>query len=181
MAFCTFDHLKVPLWDQAMGLYHQAFSHGRKPDAVIRSMFDKRMSFLHLETAGPDVNAMAITGLIPKADLLLIDYLAVRKDMRGRGTGQRFVGDILSWARDERKLSGVILEAEAENIPENEARIRFWERCGFVLTEYVHQYVWVPEPYRAMYCSFGPSFRVSDQGESLFDYIGDFHKNAFRR
>jgi GNAT superfamily N-acetyltransferase len=181
MAFRTFDHLEVPLSDQALELYHQAFSHGRKPDAVIRSMFDKRMSFLHLETEGPIVTAMAISGIIPKAQLLLVDYLAVREDMRGRGAGQSFVGEILRWARDDRKLKGVILEAEAEKNPENEARIRFWQHCGFVLTDYVHQYIWVPEPYRAMYCPFDPGFRVSDNGESLFDYIGDFHKNAFRR
>lgn len=181
MTFSTLERMDDDTWGQAQTLYHAAFPHGRKPDAVIRSMFDKRMSYLHLETEGSALAAMAITGIIRRPGLLLVDYLTVREDLRGRGVGARFVGDILLWAREKKKFKGVILEAEADQGPENLARIRFWERCGFVLTEYVHQYIWVPEPYQAMYLSFDPKFGVHDDGESLFDYIGEFHKKAFRR
>jgi GNAT superfamily N-acetyltransferase len=182
MAFRTFDDLNPPHGPQALALYHQAFPQaGRKPDSIIAGMFSKRMCFLQTESTDGEVTAMAVTGVIPQGNVLLIDYLAVREERRGEGVGRQFVLDLAAWARDELKLRGIILEAEADPGSENEERILFWRRCGFVLTDYVHKYIWVPETYRAMYLPFDKAFRVSDSGESLFQYIEWFHKKAFTR
>jgi GNAT superfamily N-acetyltransferase len=180
MTFRTYDHLDVPDWKQAMELYIQAFP-SRKADNIITGMFAKRISWLHTEATSGEVSAMAITGLIPEEKWLLIDYLAVRTEKRGQGIGRQFVRDLADWARNERKLSGLLLEAEADPGSENANRIRFWERCGFILTEYVHHYIWVPETYRAMYLPFGSDFRLKDRGESLFRCIESFHKKSFTR
>jgi GNAT superfamily N-acetyltransferase len=179
MQFNTYDHINIPQWLQAQRLYHQAFPKGRKPDSIISSMFAKRMSFLHTMTIDSDLAAMAITGDLQKANVLLIDYLAVDPDQRGQGLGLKFVNAIKHWAYEGKKLSGVIVEVESEPTQENESRIRFWQRCGFTWTEYVHHYIWVPEPYRALYASFDEKPNFPTNGETLFRLISDFHKRAF--
>ncbi|WP_123040210.1 GNAT family N-acetyltransferase [Cohnella candidum] len=183
MAFHTYDGLDSPYGRQAMELYDEAFPReGRKPDHIIAGMFAKKLSRLHVEVDGGEVSAMAIDGLLPESDWLVIDYLAVRKGKRGQGIGRTFVRELESWARSgERKLAGLLLEAEADPGQENVDRVRFWESCGFIATEYVHHYIWVPETYRAMYLPFDPDFQPSDRGESLFRHIERFHKKAFTR
>jgi len=186
MEIRTYRHIDTPDWPLALSLYHQAFpAPGRKPDAILAGMFAKGMSGLHTVHAddGSGLAAMAITGAIPNADLLLIDYIAVRKPLQGKGIGRQFVRRIAEWARDELRLSGILLEAEAEPGAQHERRIRFWEQCGFVLTEYVHHYRWVPETYRAMYLPFNARLpeEAEDGGRTLFRYIEAFHKQAFAK
>lgn len=183
--YSTYSHVDTPEWPEALALYHRSFPAGRKPDAIVTGMFAKGMSELHVATeeGSGELAAMAISGVIPAAGLLLIDYLAVRERLRDRGIGRQFVRHIADWARDERGLSGLLIEAEAEPGADNERRVRFWERCGFVLTDYVHRYKWVPETYRAMYLPFGNdvSERARDGGRALFRHIEAFHKQAFAR
>ncbi len=185
--FRTSTHLDKPDWPAALALYHRSFPEGRKPDAIVAGMFAKGMSELHTATveSSGELAAMAVTGVIPAAGLLLIDYLAVQEHLRGNGIGRLFVHYIADWARVEMRLSGMLLEAEAEPGADNERRIRFWERCGFVLTDYVHRYKWVPETYRAMYMPFGDGMslraQAQDGGRSLFRHIEAFHKQAFAR
>jgi GNAT superfamily N-acetyltransferase len=182
MKFHTYDHLSTSDWKPALDLYHQAFPKpGRKPDPIIVGMFTKKLSFLHTVSEGDNLAAMAVTGLIPEAGLLLIDYLTVRDNLRGQGIGRQLVRDITAWAKDEKHLSGILLEAEAESGQANAERIQFWESCGFTLTEYVHKYIWVPETYQAMYVSFGSEFAVKDQGQALFRHIESYHKKAFQK
>ncbi|MFC5650239.1 GNAT family N-acetyltransferase [Paenibacillus solisilvae] len=181
----TMDVLDEMWWPKARGLYHEAFPHGRKPDSIIAAMFERKMSYLHLIVQGEIVIAMAITGRTgPSKSLLLIDYLAVREDCRGQGLGKDLVEEIKLWAEAKRghSLSGMIVEVESEETPENRKRILFWEKCGFTVTDYVHTYIWVPEPYRAMYMKLeggGPAFHTD--GESLFKHITSFHNQAFRK
>lgn len=182
MIFHTYDHLNTSDWKPALNLYHQAFPKpGRKPDPIIMGMFTKKLSFLHTISNGGDISAMAVTGLIPEPGLLLIDYLTVRDQLRGQGIGRQLVREITAWAKDEKKLSGIILEAEAEPAPDNAKRIQFWESCGFILTEYVHSYIWVPETYQAMYLPFSSELSLEDRGQSLFKHIESYHKKAYQK
>lgn len=178
----TLDALDEVWWPQARALYHDAFPHGRKPDSIIGAMFERGMSYLHLIVEEDSVIAMAITGLTgPSKSLLLIDYLAVRKDHRGQGIGRRMIEELKQWA-EPAKLSGMIIEVESEDTPENRQRILFWEKCGFTITDYVHTYIWVPEPYRAMYMRLSAGEQtIPEDGESLFGYITSFHTQAFRK
>lgn len=180
MRFETLGRLDDRLWPAALELYHEAFPKGSKPDRIIEATFEKGFGLLYagLEENGR-MDAMAFAGIARETNALLIDYLAVREELRGRGIGARFVAEIVRDAR-ERKLDGIIIEAEADPEPDNLARIRFWERCGFTATEYVHQYVWVPEPYRALYLSFGTNPNFPTDGKELFRHIGGFHSLAFR-
>jgi hypothetical protein len=74
----------------------------------------------------------------------------------------------------------MLIEIEAEETPGNCSRLRFWQRCGFLATDYVHRYIWVPEPYRAMVLPLRADADVSDDGEDLFRRITAFHKQAYR-
>lgn len=172
------------LWDEALWLkaeqvYNEAFpKHGRKNRALIRSMFERGICILHTWSDGPDVVAMALTAINQKARVLIIDYIAVRQAQRGKGVGLACMRDIRIWAEIEAGCEGIVIEVEAEPTAENAERIRFWEKAGFLLTEYVHTYIWVPETYRAMYLSFG-EFQPHE-GRQLFEYITEYHEKAYR-
>lgn len=181
--FITLQQLDDAIWPEALRIYHESFPQaGRKPDAILTGMFDKEMAYLHAKmTDGAQMAAMAITGIIAEAGLLLIDYVAVRQALRYKRIGMQFINDVKHWARDAQNLQGIIIEVEAEAGEENAGRIRFWEKCGFTLTNYVHRYRWVPERYRAMYVSFTAAPTFPTDGETLFQYIGAFHAKAFRK
>ncbi|MFD0670147.1 GNAT family N-acetyltransferase [Cohnella sp. GCM10027633] len=175
----TLDKLDDRLWPQALDIYLRAFPEG-KPEAILVAMFRKRMAYLHVVTDEQGVMAMAITGLTAQGKLLLIDYLAVREDRQGEGVGHAFFAAIRSWAQSELRVLGLLIEAEYGPAEDNESRVRFWQRCGFTLTEYVHSYIWVPERYRAMYAPLAPDADIPHDGQALFKHINDYHRRAFR-
>lgn len=126
---------------------------------------------------------MAVTGVAGQAadKVLIIDYLAVDTELRGTGTGTWMLEQIRAWAVQEHNIRGIIIEAESGATESHKERIHFWERNGFVLTSYVHQYRMVPEPYQAMLLPLDERANVPDDGEALFRYINAFHKVAFRK
>ncbi|WP_248925172.1 GNAT family N-acetyltransferase [Paenibacillus hamazuiensis] len=181
MEFKTVGEWDETLWNEAETVYAEAFpEHGRKPRKIIRSMFEKKMVFLHVAKERSDVIAMALTGKLPELNALLIDYLAVRESVRQRGVGQQFFGRIREWAAAEQRLSGIVIEIESENSETNRDRFRFWTRCGFAATDYIHRYIWVPETYLAMYLPLTPGARLPHDGEALFKSITAFHQKAYR-
>ncbi|TBL80311.1 GNAT family N-acetyltransferase [Paenibacillus thalictri] len=169
------------LWAAAERIYEEAFPlDGKKSRDIIRRMFERNMCELHTMTQGPEVVGMALTGSDRQAGALLIDYLAVRQHLRGNGYGRLLLDRIKQWAHSVTGCKGIIVEVEADPTEENEQRIRFWETCGFRITGYVHQYIWVPEPYRAMYLNFDETDPLPEDGETLFGSITRFHEKAYR-
>jgi GNAT superfamily N-acetyltransferase len=182
MDYHTADEWNEELWVKAERIYHRAFpEEGRKNRAIIRRMFEKHMCHLHTASDNTEVIAMALTGINKEACALLIDYMAIREDLRSKGYGREFMNYIQNWAKTTAGCKGIVVEVEAEPTQDNDRRIRFWEKCGFRLTDYVHHYIWVPEPYRAMYLNFNQERRLADDGEKLFRYINQFHKKAYSR
>ena len=176
------DQWDEALWRQANPIYQMGFpEHGRKSEAIIRRMFERNICRLHLAYDGPEVVAMALTGMDPELNALLIDYLTVHGKRRGEGLGHLFLESIRQHAARAERCTGIIVEVEAEETDENLGRIRFWESSGFKLTEYVHHYRWVPEPYRAMALSFNPESPLPIDGQELFRSITQFHEKAYRK
>ncbi|MFC3344599.1 GNAT family N-acetyltransferase [Paenibacillus abyssi] len=177
----TYDKLDEALWPYAMDIYKQGFAEeGRKPEKLLRSMLDRGICYLHVGVDEYGMVAMAISGLVAGRKVLLIDYLAVSPQRRREGVGQRFLQKIEQWARVI-GLEGMLVEVEAEPTRENEQRIRYWEKGGFTRTDYIHQYIWVPEPYLAMYYWFQPNSKLPRSGEKLFEMISSFHRQAYNR
>jgi GNAT superfamily N-acetyltransferase len=169
------------LWQQAEPIYNHAFlASGGKPYSIIRGMFRKRMCMLHVAVDSSGAVAMAITSRIKQINTLLIDYFAVKEELRGTGIGQRFITELKSWARTVEHLDGIILEIEAEKNSANRRRAQFWLQSGFQLTDYQHSYIWVPEPYQAMYINLHPDADLPRDGKALFRYITRFHNEAYR-
>jgi GNAT superfamily N-acetyltransferase len=180
--FTTTTEWDEALWERVEPVYDQAFpQEGRKSDAIIRRMFQRGIAQLHTASSGEAMIGMAITGIDRDIEALLIDYLAVRTDYRSKGLGGLFLNYIRNWAQTDAGCRGIFIEVEAEPGEANLRRIGFWERYGFHLTDYVHQYVWVPEPYRAMYCNFDPARPLPDDGRTLFRSITNFHQRAYLR
>ncbi|MEH7419081.1 GNAT family N-acetyltransferase [Neobacillus drentensis] len=178
----TFNQWDDHVWELVSPIYDQAFEgKGAKPKKIIRNMFQKQLCYLHIGLDDGRVTAMALTGILKEANSLLIDYLAVKEELRGQGMGRHMLEYIEKWARNTGNYNSLILEVEAYKTSENQARVTFWERCGFVLTEYIHQYIWVPEPYQAMYKKITSDTKLSSDGKILFTYIGQFHKESFQQ
>ncbi|MDQ6422703.1 GNAT family N-acetyltransferase [Paenibacillus sp. LHD-117] len=169
-------------WSAVERIYEQSFPlDGKKSRDIIRRMFEKRMCQLHTIAQGSDIVGMALTGIDQQAGALLIDYIAIHKDLRGSGYGRQLLDRIKEWTRTVANCKGIIVEVESEPTEENCRRIHFWQRNGFHLAAYVHQYIWVPEPYQAMYLNFEESNRLPDDGKLLFRSITKFHEKAYRR
>lgn len=181
LTFRTFDAWDEAVWRKAEPVYREAFppSSSKKP-SLLRSMMERRIGRLHVLEADGETIGMAVTGKLDGLQALLIDYIAVSRERRGQGAGRTFLRQIERWALEELNLQGCVIEVEAEVEESNERRIRFWQSCGYTLTSYIHRYIWVPEPYRAMYKRLIPDARLPEDGEALFRVITDFHKKAYR-
>lgn len=181
MNFKTYDEWNEEVWAVARLIYKDAFEgKGAKPEPIIRNMFQKGICYLHVAYLGDQVVAMALTGKLKEISALLIDYLAVHPDFQKQGIGKKMVDYIHEWSFREDCFEALIIEVEAEKTPENLARIHFWQKCGFILTDYVHHYIWVPEPYQAMYYQTNTTHKLYT-GEDLFKHIGRFHKVSFQK
>ena len=78
------------------------------------------------------------------------------------------VGYIKSWSIKNGNIESIVIEVEAEHTAVNLVRIGFWKKCGFTLTDYIHHYRVVPEPYQAMFCKLVPEAEVLENGKSFF-------------
>ncbi|MFE4029964.1 GNAT family N-acetyltransferase [Priestia sp. YIM B13551] len=174
---CTWDD---ELWKNASPLYLEAFGDkGAKSVKIIKSMFAQGIAELHVGYNKSIPVVMSLTGKLVSDQVLIIDYLAVSEKERGHGLGKHFV-DYLRQKAAAEGYPKLIIEVESKETLDNRRRISFWQSCGFLLTEYVHHYVWVPETYRAMYLPLIADSRKTT-GEELFVYINTFHRLSFRR
>lgn len=181
MEFNTTTEWNERHWKEAEPVYEQAFpAAGRKNPAIIRRMLERGIGQLHTAVLHKETIAMALTGHSAKGEVTIIDYLAVDEAYRNQGVGRRLIDYIRAWSGQQSVCRGIVIEVEAEPTEANLGRIRFWERNGFRLTDDVHQYIWVPEPYRAMILHLTEANRLPEDGKTLFRYITSFHERAYR-
>jgi GNAT superfamily N-acetyltransferase len=170
------------LWDLVRPIYQEGFAKkGAKPEKIIRNMFRQQLCFLHIGFLKGQVASIALTGKLKETRVLLIDYLAVSEVYRNHGYGRKMVACIQDWALSSGNYDSLLIEVESEETTENLARINFWKKCGFTQTDYLHQYIWVPETYLAMYKKLRPGANLSEDGRVLFQYISQFHKASYQR
>ncbi|WP_161568156.1 GNAT family N-acetyltransferase [Anaerobacillus alkaliphilus] len=173
---CNWDE---ELWQDVSPLYFEAFGDkSAKPVKIIKNMFAQGIAELHVGYNKSVAVVMALTGKLVSDGVMIIDYLAVSEKEQGQGLGKHFV-EYLGQKAIADGYQKIIIETESEETLENKRRIQFWQSCGFILTKYVHRYIWVPETYHAMYLPLGTNTnKVS--GEDLFVSINTFHRLSFR-
>ncbi|QOR66502.1 GNAT family N-acetyltransferase [Cytobacillus suaedae] len=181
MNIITVETWDAVLWQQAKSVYNEAFGDkGAKSEKIIHNMFDKNIAQLHVLFEESAVVAMAITGHLKGESTLIIDYLAVSGSYKQQGYGREIVKYIEKWVETEKEIDRIFIEVECEETSENLNRILFWEKSGFVLTNYIHQYKWVPEPYKGMYLLVkGDDLQI--KGEDIFKEIAKLHRVSFSR
>ncbi|MFP7298377.1 GNAT family N-acetyltransferase [Neobacillus niacini] len=182
MKFITTKQWDENLWQKTRDIYNLAFGeHARKPEKIIRNMFARGLSSLHVLMEGDEVFAMALTGSMPSSSVLLLDYLAVRQDLRGQGIGIEICDCMVDWARSETQFKRILVEVECDVTPENQARIQFWEKCGFqLLDDYQHCYKWGPQHYMAMVLFLKNKPATPLKGEDSLKYMAAFHKESYK-
>lgn len=113
-------------------LYLRAFpASERKPFGIIVKMAKEGRADLWTIRAHGRIAGFAAT--VNSPELVLLDYFAVRKSLRGRGVGSAALHLFLNQYPDR----GVFVEIEstrelAENQVQREKRKRFYEACGMV-------------------------------------------------
>lgn len=182
MHFLTTNEWDEGLWQKAKEIYHEAFAgHGGKPEKIIRNMFSRCNCHLHVAIDRNLSIGMAITASLDGTKVLIIDYLAIEQNYRGQGYGEEFFHYIKTWVDQQDYYDFLLLEVENDQTMESIKRSEFWEKCGFaMLKDYIHQYIWVPEPYQAMCLPLHDSKRLLLSGEEAFKYITAFHRKSFR-
>ena len=111
-------------------LYLRAFpAYERKPFSKIVSMAKEGRTDLWIIRRGGRFAGFAST--VNSPDLVLLDYFAVCKSLRGQGVGSAALKAIL----DRYAPRGVLVEIESSRIPsdnrqERENRKRFYVNCG---------------------------------------------------
>lgn len=111
----------LPQWIRIYCLYRRAFPrYERKPFSIIRSMWKKgKTDVWYFENSG---RFAGFAATINDSELILLDYLAVSKNMRGQGIGSR----ILSVLKEFYGGKGLFVEIESayEAVPNREERLR---------------------------------------------------------
>lgn len=182
MEFFTTDQWDEALWEEIKPIYEASFDHGAKPEKIIRNMFSRKLCSFHVAMEGSKVVAFALTGSTNGSRILVIDYLAVKDDLRKSGLGRELFFYIKQWADEHKSFDQILIEVECEHTPENHGRILFWGNCGFRLAhDYIHHYIWVPEPYQAMWLALKKGRDHPMHGEECFKIIVAFHKECFRK
>lgn len=182
MEFFTTDTWDEVLWQKIKPIYEASFDHGAKPEKIIRNMFAVKLCSFHVAMEGTKVLAFALTGSTNRLQTLVIDYLAVREDLRKSGLGRELLTYIKQWAEEQESYEQILIEVECDKNPENQGRIHFWQNCGFrLLDDYTHHYIWVPEPYQAMWFGLKKGRAHVMHGGECFKIIVAFHKECFRK
>src|SRR5258708_137148 len=99
MEYKTTAEWDETIWLKAECIYQQAFpKEGRKSRAIIRRMLEKNMCQLHIIIEDNEVIAMALTAMDQQTFVLIIDYIAIKEDLRSKGYGKLLINYIKKWA-----------------------------------------------------------------------------------
>ena len=118
-------------WVKIYKLYLTAFpASERKPFSVIRRMFREGRAHVWCILAQGKFAGMAAT--VNGDDLILVDYFAVSKKLRGHGIGKLAMECLIDMYRDK----GVFLEIESPDRPgldqdQRKKRKAFYLSCGY--------------------------------------------------
>ena len=111
-------------------LYRAAFPRAeRKPFSVIVKM--ARTGRADLWTIRREGRFAGFAATVNGPELVLLDYFAVRKGLRGRGVGSEALKELMAHYRDR----GFFVEIEstfepADNLPQRRKRKQFYSNCG---------------------------------------------------
>ena len=111
-------------------LYRSAFPrYERKPFSRITSM--AKAGRADLWTIRADGRFAGLAATVNSPEIVLLDYFAVKRQLRGRGVGSEALKGLMDHYRDR----GLFVEIEstfeaADNLPERQKRKRFYVNCG---------------------------------------------------
>jgi GNAT superfamily N-acetyltransferase len=122
-------------FQEALEIYNDSFpSNERHMEDVIIDRFQKKLYRIFVVHSGNQVAGMAILYSLSGGDFVLFDYMAVKKEFRGKGIGGDLVKAMIQYVQAEAKKKYLILEVEnpeyGNNKNERLARIRFYRKLG---------------------------------------------------
>lgn len=121
-------------WSQIQQIYLEAFpKQERKPFALVRHSVRRGRMVLFAQWEGAQL--LGFAAVIPFEDLVMVDYLAVSKQARGKGTGSQLMQQVCGHYADKKVVLLIErLDEQADNAQQRIARRRFYLKNGFAST-----------------------------------------------
>lgn len=122
-------------WAKLKQIYLEAFpKQERKPFAILKRSV--RRGKTEVFTAWEGTDLLGFTAGIPLEDMVMVDYLAVSTQARGKGTGSQLMQQVCSRYAGRRVVLLIErLDDQAENAAQRQARRRFYLKNGFAATD----------------------------------------------
>ena len=132
--------VQSPFFEGAMAIYQEAFpSNERQPLSKIIERVDSRKSQLYVGILNNEVIAMALLWDFNNSPFVLLDYLAVKNNCRGKEIGAQFFQFLVQKTTKNKQF--LILEVEhylyGKNREERQRRINFYLKNGAYLMQNV--------------------------------------------
>ncbi len=123
---------------QMQRIYYEAFPPREViPFSEILKKYEEGVEVLYLCRKNEEVVAIAFFAVYDEPSLLLLDYFAVKTEVRGNGIGSRFLSKLLGYCSEKYATSLIMAEVEDPNFGEKrnmkDERIRFYQRLGMKL------------------------------------------------
>lgn len=137
MRICITDMLNKSQWKDLKKLYQSAFpSNEKKPFwLILKKQREGSSEVLGLLDEENKLVGEIIT--IAWQDLLLVDYLAIAKDVRGKGYGAQAMKLLQERYRDRRLLLEIETpDTVCKNLQERIRRKHFYQSCGMDSMDY---------------------------------------------
>lgn len=170
-----------------LDLYHEAFpSNERHPDEVILQRIKSGESFLYVAETKNQFAGFALLHDLTVVPFILLDYLAVHKDLRCQGYGS----ELLRFVREKCRKADTSLLVEAEdpdfgdNRDERLRRIHFYQRNGGRMIPKIN-YLLPPLdqtfPTEMKLMAFKNDNQVELKKEQLFALVTALYKQLYKR
>lgn len=118
-------------WAQIRAIYQEAFpKREQKPFFVLKGEVKRGKARLIAAVEGADL--LGFVTAVPFRELVMVDYLAASRQVRGKGTGSKLLEQVSAAFPDQTQVLLIErLDPQAPNRTQREDRKRFYERNGF--------------------------------------------------
>lgn len=121
------------------GLYESAFPPSERKELSFMLEGEMAAAYDALVIETPDCPVAGLIISVRHGDFIMLDYLAIRPDLRGQGIGHAAMPQIIRYCRSHAPGKHIFFEIEApgpdhENSIQRSRRLEFYRSCGFVET-----------------------------------------------
>jgi GNAT superfamily N-acetyltransferase len=143
-SFCKIASSKSKEYKDAITIYTTAFPVAeQQPLKRMKERLDKKLFSMYALKENKQVIGMAVVWKFKSAKILLLDYVAIDKKLRGKGLGKIFLEWIINKALRKGEVIGIEIEhpGKGRNRIQRKNRLNFYLSCGAKVLENVDYFM----------------------------------------